>query len=142
MGEAPNKIWVRFSPTGNGADVADKEPSDIDEKDIVYVRPEAAQVRVKPLEWSQEFPPNGGNPSFYNHIVAKSIFGDVIIEWKSWKDYDEPGSSTPWGAYVSGVDLEAAKVAVQADYDRRIRAALEPDTVTGWQGISTAPKGN
>lgn len=44
--ETPERIWVRFSPTGNGADVSLTEPSDLDEKDKPYVFADVHQAVV------------------------------------------------------------------------------------------------
>ena len=138
MGEAPNKIWVRFSPTGNGADVADKEPSDIDEKDIVYVRPEAAQVRVKPLAIAEQ----------YAELTIETDFGDYVMRenpmfGKDTRLLSMPVEQKKYHIKLNGMfilhtnDANEFLRICQADFDRRIRAALEPDKATRWQDIAT-----
>jgi hypothetical protein len=46
---------------------------------------EIKKPKVITLDWSEPEPPN--TLSFYDHVVAKSVLGDFIIEWKSWKMY-------------------------------------------------------
>ncbi|AUQ89834.1 hypothetical protein PhaeoP24_01206 [Phaeobacter inhibens] len=87
-------------------------------------RESADGVKVKPLVWSDPQPPRAGRPS-YDHVISETIFGPIIIEWKSWKDHDEPGAQLPWGEYVCGKDLETAKAEVFTRYEARIKAALE-----------------
>lgn len=79
-------------------------------------------VKVKPLEWkpaSQQL----------NHLCANSVMGEyeIFIERKAamacsldgvrFEEISVPEPRTP----------EAAKAAAQADYERRILSALEPD---------------
>ncbi len=78
-------------------------------------------VAVKALEWSEHRAPN--EEIRYDHCVAESIFGQISIEWKGWKDY--PGYTAIIGdEAINGNSLEAAKAAVQAYYECRIRSAL------------------
>lgn len=35
--------------------------------------------------WSEERPPIE-NVSFYDHVVSKTPIGNMVIDWKSWKD--------------------------------------------------------
>lgn len=89
---------------------------------------EARGVRVKPLVWR-----NGG----FDHDA------DLIDETETYQIQE----GTFWyGAQIHGTscaDNETAKAAAQADYERRIFAALEPAPVApaeAWQPIETAPK--
>ncbi len=68
-----------------------------------------------PLAWSDQREP--GETSCYKHVVAETPLGDLIIEWKGWKDNDSPGCQMPWGEYVSGRDLVEAKANIQSAWD-------------------------
>lgn len=78
------------------------------------VKASAAQVRVKSLEWSSE--PNG-------EFIAESAVGWYHIGYpaQSW-NLTMPSGEVP----SFGDDLQAAKAAAQADYERRILAAIFP----------------
>lgn len=39
------------------------------------------------MDWTENFPPN--SDSSYDHCVSKTPIGDALIEWKSWKKYDD-----------------------------------------------------
>ena len=102
-----------------------------------------ARVKVKLLEWSEIRPPN--EEVRYDHVVSASALGQWSIEWKSWKDYDDRTIFLD-GDFVAngGENLEAAKAAAQADYERRIISALaEPAGEVGpvaWRSMESAPK--
>ena len=83
---------------------------------------------VRELEWSEIRDPN--EYCRYHHIIAESALGDYSIQWKGWKDNDDRTVFLAGDYLMScGDDLEAAKAAAQADYERRILAALkETDT--------------
>lgn len=44
--QTPERIWVRYSPTGKGAEVYTEAPSDLDEKDKPYVFADVHQAVV------------------------------------------------------------------------------------------------
>ena len=87
---------------------------------------------VKPLEWSQEMPPN--DDICYNHVVASTPFGRLVITWKGWKDYDSPTiDEAPWPDWWGcGQDLEEAKTLADTEYAKRVMRCLqsssEPNT--------------
>ena len=90
--------------------------------DLAAVQP--AQVRVKPLVWSDRFGPN--SECSYDHITADSALGLYRVEWKGWKDFDPP-TVCCGGAFIGCYNtIQSAKAAAQADYEARILAALEP----------------
>ena len=70
-----------------------------------------------PLEWSEPKPPTEGG-SRYDHVVAQTPLGDVVIEWKGWKSHDSPCGTMPWGEVVIAHTLDDAKEAAQAAWDR------------------------
>lgn len=40
------------------------------------------------MNWTEPKPPTEGI-SFYDHVICETPFGQAIIEWKSWKLYDD-----------------------------------------------------
>lgn len=68
-------------------------------------------MTLKPLEWSEERQPN--EDSCYNHVVAKSPLGKILIEWKGWKEDDSRAVSVD-GSYLDYAhDLEGAKLVAE-----------------------------
>ena len=47
--------------------------------------------------------------SFYDHVIAETPIGRMIIEWKSWKDNDDYGVMIDNEWIGVGIDLEEAK---------------------------------
>ena len=41
-------------------------------------------MEIKKLDWSEPSPPD--KEYYYDHVVAKTVFGKVVITWKSWKE--------------------------------------------------------
>jgi len=80
---------------------------------------------IKSLVWSEIKPPC--ETIRYDHITTDSIFGTLIIEWKSWKKYDSPGAYMPWGEYISGNDLEETKIKVEKAYQQKILSVIIPE---------------
>lgn len=81
---------------------------------------EARGVRVKPLVWKKEIP--SANPS-YSPNIAWTEFGLIYAnEHAFWFEGEE--------AVKCQGCRETTKAAAQADYERRILAALEPAPVT------------
>lgn len=77
------------------------------------------------IEWSDVRPPDRV-VSFYDHVFAETPLGRVVIEWKSWKDYDTRSCQLPWGGADSVVcsdDLDGAKAGVE-DAFRKIALEL------------------
>ena len=95
-------------------------------------RPEAAQVRVKALTWSTL----GADPSciaqqfpyqIWPHNGGSGAPDDPFIKFNNFRVFEPFMMNCVGDEYET---LDEAKAAAQADFDRRIRAALEPDTVT------------
>jgi hypothetical protein len=77
------------------------------------------------LEWIDNGRPGCG----YNNVTAMTLFGEILITWKSWKDYptfcvDEPDWLTGKAGAYSAPSLEAAKEWCQDEYERMLREAL------------------
>lgn len=70
------------------------------------------------LTWSEPMPPSKNFA--YDHVVAKTPLGPILIEWKSWKRYDAHCAEMPWGEFCSADDLDDAKAKVQAAWDRKV----------------------
>lgn len=90
---------------------------------MVDVEHTLTEVLKMPLEWSEERPPTK-DVSHYDHVVAKTPLGDITLEWKSWKEWDSPCGTMPWGEFVIANDLADAKEAVQAAWDKMIPTLL------------------
>ncbi len=71
------------------------------------------------LKWSDPSPGKEG-VSHYDHVIAETPLGEIKLEWKSWKEYDEPCGSMPWGEWIVGFTLEEAKSKAQAAWDAMI----------------------
>lgn len=48
---------------------------------------ESKYPRVPSLIWSEERKPSEGVCG-YDHVISTTLFGEIRIEWKSWKEYD------------------------------------------------------
>jgi hypothetical protein len=70
------------------------------------------------LTWSVAMPPD--KDCRYDHVVAETPLCKIVLEWKSWKDYDSPCAHMPWGEFVIGTDLDDAKQKVQAAWDKMV----------------------
>jgi hypothetical protein len=82
-------------------------------------------VRVKPLGWSDHTPPTAGI-SHYDHCISVTTIGEYRIEWKGWKQHGGYCVYGPEQTHIETAEnLDAAKAAAQADYERRIRGSLE-----------------
>jgi hypothetical protein len=73
------------------------------------------------LAWSKEREPC--DECRYNHCIAETPFGRILISWKGWKGCpqitpDEVPWDDPWFPVWS--DLEQAKAECEAEYNRRI----------------------
>lgn len=80
------------------------------------------QVRVKPLEW-EDFDERGAKA---NGLLIASY---LIVRWSDGQfeiSVSAPGYSTGFDGERFHPTLEASKAAAQADYERRIIAALTP----------------
>lgn len=81
-----------------------------------------AGVKVKPLEWDDTCGSSTGSTSIGDYDVDEIEDG----LWGMWGAYDGY-SSNPISTHDT---VEEAKAAAQADYERRILAAIEPAPVT------------
>ena len=73
-----------------------------------------------PLEWSEVSKPKK-DVSSYTHVIAETPLGQIILEWKGWKEYgDDPCCEMPWGEFVVGYTLDEAKQKVQKSWDEMI----------------------
>lgn len=85
------------------------------------------QAKVKPLRWSEPAKPN--SECSYDHVIAETPFGRILITWKSWKDFDSPTiDESPWGFGGCGHDVAHAKEIAQAAYSRLILEGIENAT--------------
>lgn len=115
-------------------------------------RPEAAQVRVEDLDermkaagmipLSELLESQGPMEKFKQHAAVKTL--DDFVWWikSQQKQFMTMRMQYELGDKDKGDDLFEWVFAHAAVYDQvatQLRA-LEPDTVTGWQDISTAPK--
>jgi hypothetical protein len=90
-----------------------------------YASPTIQPVAAK-LEWSKEREPC--EECRYNHCIAETPFGRILISWKGWKDYPQiTPDEVPWGDSWFPVwsDLEEAKAECEAEYSRRIALSFE-----------------
>jgi hypothetical protein len=88
-------------------------------------RPTIQPVPVR-LAWSEVREPC--EECRYNHCIAETPFGRILISWKGWKNCpaitpDEVPWSDSWFPVWS--DLEKAKAECEAEYSRRIALAFE-----------------
>lgn len=92
-------------------------------------------IKIKPLVWTDELKP--GETCHYNHCAAQTPFGRILITWKSWKDDPSPTvDEAPWYdapemKWLVGYDVAGTQALVEAEYQRRIRAALTDATPGG-----------
>lgn len=71
-----------------------------------------------PLTWTD--PASGKEGvSTYDHVIAETPLGRILLEWKSWKKYDAPCGQMPWDEMVHGHDLPSAKAAAQTAWDKK-----------------------
>jgi hypothetical protein len=76
------------------------------------------------LIWSEERQPC--EECRYNHCIAETPFGRFLISWKGWKDYPAVTvDEAPFGEWFECWNsVEKAKSACQAEYNRRLAAAV------------------
>jgi hypothetical protein len=85
---------------------------------------QAAQVDAKHLEWSDEMQSTKEIP--YNHVIAQTPFGRILITWKGWKEHDCPtvDEHPVQGFFYAGMDLNDAKQISENAYFKAIDAAI------------------
>lgn len=66
-----------------------------------------------PLTWTKQSPPTDSVP--YDHVIAETKFGRILITWKGWKDHPAPcvDEHPVAGYFYAGDDLEDAKRAAE-----------------------------
>jgi hypothetical protein len=86
---------------------------------------------MRSLEWTDITQPD--DTCAYTHCRAATVFGNFTLAWKGWKPSGQEGfvfTETPWdtastsGWYDGWNTLDAAKVAAQEAWRKRISAAL------------------
>jgi hypothetical protein len=78
------------------------------------------------LEWSEPRPPLGGESSYYDHVICYTSLGPLVIEWKSWKEYENSfWCETPWGDFVIGHTLDEAKANIEKSLEGLVKRLLE-----------------
>jgi SH3-like domain-containing protein len=70
-----------------------------------------------PLIWTDPAPGKEG-VSHYDHVIAETPLGRILLEWKSWKDHDDPCGHMPWDEFIVEATLDGTKAAVQDAWDR------------------------
>ena len=60
------------------------------------------------MKWTEPKKPTEG-VSFYDHTIAETPIGRMIIEWKSWKDNDDYSVMLDNEWIGVGFDLDEAK---------------------------------
>lgn len=68
-----------------------------------------------PLEWSEER--QSCADCRYTHVVAETPLGDLVIEWKDWKEHDCPTCLMPWGEHLVGATVADTKERVQTAWN-------------------------
>ena len=93
------------------------------------------------LNWSEERQPC--EQCRYNHCIAETPFGRFLISWKGWKGYPAVTvDEAPFGEWFECWNsVEKAKSACQAEYSRRLAAAVgslpsQPEPQGPQQGVS------
>jgi hypothetical protein len=89
-------------------------------REVIEALERAAPLRIKPLKWVSYVTDKGTTV-----FMARTSIGDYLIVSSGWF---LRGQSS-WNQTQSA---DAAKAAAQADYEARIRSALDPDP-TDWQ---------
>ena len=115
MSEAPERIWA-WAWNGE-ARRGQWHTSQINDG-VEYIRADLSRPKVKPLEWDDWSEPHKywyySETSFGRYSIRQAFFQEscfVVV--------------TPTELRISENTLEDAKAAAQADYERRILAALE-----------------
>jgi hypothetical protein len=90
-------------------------------KDLIQrrfaLKPLHQRSQLMPLIWTDPAPGKEG-VSHYDHVIAETPLGNIMLEWKSWKDHDDPSGHMPWDEFIVESTLEGAKAAAQDAWDR------------------------
>ena len=96
----------------------------------LIVEKKVLDILVKNLVWSEVFEPNE-EKCRYNHIFTKTVFGEILITWKGWKEYDNYYIEFPFEWAFFNIEqpyfnsLENAKNFVQDTWNNHILSLLE-----------------
>ena len=91
------------------------------------------------LKWSDPDPER--RVSHYDHVIAETPLGRILIEWKSWKKYNSPVATLPWGELVYGGDLDPTSQTITASrWRRRTSRSRTPRRRACWT-TSPGPSG-
>lgn len=141
--DMPERIWLIPNAGNDGETLWCDDPAPgtgMDPDDAVEYRradlcASGQQVRVKPLEWE---------PSKTSYTQADCVLGQYQIsflgEFECWQlsAPHKPGSDWKDG-FTRHASKSAAKAAAQADYERRILAALTPAPQTDKEAHRNIP---
>ena len=80
------------------------------------------------LQWTDPTPPTTG-VCFYDHVIAKTPFGEIRITWKSWKerpsyDVEMPFDWSNDDRLLWADDLEEAKEMAQQAWEKLVTRAV------------------
>lgn len=82
---------------------------------------------VKPLEWCE--PREGTEAIRYDHVIAETAIGRILITWKSWKDYPSYDiEEIPWGdgaGFYGYSSLEEAKEVAFEELQKMVFSLIE-----------------
>jgi hypothetical protein len=84
------------------------------------------------LKWSEPKLPCNELP--YDHVIAETPFGRILITWKGWKEYDSPTiDEFPGVGWLSvGFDLDDAKDIAEREWNKRVSMCIPPNAqITG-----------
>jgi hypothetical protein len=81
-------------------------------------------MKPRPLQWGEAQKPNTHKCS-YDHVIARTTFGEIRIEWKSWKQRPSFDAQTPWGfQLLHAENLIEAKMDIEVIWRRKLLASL------------------
>lgn len=84
-------------------------------------------MKIKQLVWSEPAPPN--KEISYDHTIAETPFGRILITWKGWKEVwnrQITVDENPWAGWGGSFgSVEEAKEAMQLKFEQLINECLE-----------------
>lgn len=92
---------------------------------------ESKYPRVAELNWSEQRKPTEGKCG-YDHVVAPTLFGEIRIEWKEWKEHDTYTVYMPFEVngdlpVFNGYTLDEAKELAYRYYNYYLQKAFGYD---------------
>lgn len=90
------------------------------------------------LAWSDWMPPD--ESCSYNHVIAETPLGRILIDWKGWKDMPTFTAQLPWGVFIYAGDLEEAKRLVQEAWDEMVGSVRALAANEDKEGVMAATK--